>query len=317
MRYSDLLAVVYKRLAEEWGVAALVGGMCRLWPIDPRTGRPSRIPPMRSAISSSTTSWSSSRTSTTSASPTATGSSASPSTRSSPPRTSAPTSRRRAISTTCSTSSAGWHRAERHPAHRREPVPRPRAGQPVGLPSCWIYRRHAQEGFGATMDPGARPTPISASTRWPNSQKRTGGIPGGRLASGDAGAYAPHFGAQSGLASGSFDMTRRGMILTAIRRRGRCALRRSEPRPRRDLRAGGRGPVPVRVIARRADVVTDFGDARLWSETTRFDLRVSEVADPTAGRPDRHRRRGLCRSGRAGARPRAAGLDRGCGPAWS
>ena len=39
-------------------------------------------------------------------------------------------------------------------------------------------------------------------------------------------------------------------------------------------------PFPVRVIARRADAITDFGDARLWSETTRFDLRVSEVASP-------------------------------------
>jgi 2-haloalkanoic acid dehalogenase type II len=26
-----------------------------------------------------------------------------------------------------------------------------------GLASCWIYRRHADEGFGATMDPGERP----------------------------------------------------------------------------------------------------------------------------------------------------------------
>ncbi|RIA55223.1 haloacid dehalogenase type II [Dichotomicrobium thermohalophilum] len=26
-----------------------------------------------------------------------------------------------------------------------------------GLANCWIYRRHDQEGFGATMDPGARP----------------------------------------------------------------------------------------------------------------------------------------------------------------
>ena len=26
-----------------------------------------------------------------------------------------------------------------------------------GLATCWIYRRHAQEGFGATMDPGAMP----------------------------------------------------------------------------------------------------------------------------------------------------------------
>ncbi len=27
-----------------------------------------------------------------------------------------------------------------------------------GLATCWIYRRHDQEGFGATMDPGGRPT---------------------------------------------------------------------------------------------------------------------------------------------------------------
>ena len=39
----------------------------------------------------------------------------------------------------------------------------------------------------------------------------------------------------------------------------------------------------VRVIARRADAVTEFGEARLWSETTRFDLRVAEVADPRPG----------------------------------
>jgi len=27
----------------------------------------------------------------------------------------------------------------------------------VGLANCWIYRRHDQEGFGAAMDPGDRP----------------------------------------------------------------------------------------------------------------------------------------------------------------
>ena len=45
---------------------------------------------------------------------------------------------------------------------------------------------------------------------------------------------------------------------------------------------------------RPADVKTAFaaavdalfaGDARLWSETTRFDLRVSEGRHPEAGRP--------------------------------
>ena len=42
-------------------------------------------------------------------------------------------------------------------------------------------------------------------------------------------------------------------------------------------------PVSVRVVARRADAVTEFGGARLWSETTRFDLRVAEVANPRPG----------------------------------
>jgi hypothetical protein len=42
-------------------------------------------------------------------------------------------------------------------------------------------------------------------------------------------------------------------------------------------------PIPVRVVARRADAVTEFGDARLWSETTRLDLRVGEVANPRPG----------------------------------
>lgn len=42
-------------------------------------------------------------------------------------------------------------------------------------------------------------------------------------------------------------------------------------------------PFPVRVIARQADAITEFGEARLWSETTRFDVRVSEVAAPLPG----------------------------------
>jgi hypothetical protein len=42
-------------------------------------------------------------------------------------------------------------------------------------------------------------------------------------------------------------------------------------------------PIPVRVIARRADAVTEFGGGRLWSEATRLDLRVAEVADPRPG----------------------------------
>jgi hypothetical protein len=47
--------------------------------------------------------------------------------------------------------------------------------------------------------------------------------------------------------------------------------------------AEGGEPVLVRVVARRADAVTDFGDARLWSETTRLDLRVAEVPNPRPG----------------------------------
>lgn len=45
----------------------------------------------------------------------------------------------------------------------------------------------------------------------------------------------------------------------------------------------GGAPTPVRVIARRVDVISDFGDARLWSETTRIDVRISEVLNPRPG----------------------------------
>jgi hypothetical protein len=37
------------------------------------------------------------------------------------------------------------------------------------------------------------------------------------------------------------------------------------------------------VVTRRADEVTSFGDAQLWSETTRIDLRVAEVPNPRPG----------------------------------
>ncbi len=42
-------------------------------------------------------------------------------------------------------------------------------------------------------------------------------------------------------------------------------------------------PVLVRAVARRADAISDLGDARLWSETTRLDLRVAEVPSPRPG----------------------------------
>jgi hypothetical protein len=47
--------------------------------------------------------------------------------------------------------------------------------------------------------------------------------------------------------------------------------------------AEGGAPVLVRAVMRRADEVTNFGDARLWSETTRIDLRVIEVPNPRPG----------------------------------
>ncbi|SIT11844.1 hypothetical protein SAMN05421759_11774 [Roseivivax lentus] len=45
----------------------------------------------------------------------------------------------------------------------------------------------------------------------------------------------------------------------------------------------GGAPVLVRIVSRQADAITDFGDARLWSETTRIDLRVAEVFNPRPG----------------------------------
>ncbi|NGQ92879.1 hypothetical protein G5V65_18465 [Rhodobacter sp. HX-7-19] len=47
--------------------------------------------------------------------------------------------------------------------------------------------------------------------------------------------------------------------------------------------AEGGAPILVRIVARRADAVTDFGDTRLWSETTRIDLRVAEAPNPRPG----------------------------------
>ena len=47
--------------------------------------------------------------------------------------------------------------------------------------------------------------------------------------------------------------------------------------------ADGGTPVLVRVALRRADEITGFGEARLWSETTRIDLRTAEVPNPRPG----------------------------------
>jgi len=49
-------------------------------------------------------------------------------------------------------------------------------------------------------------------------------------------------------------------------------------------RAGVAAPgVPVRVIARRPDRVSEFGETRIVAETTMFDVRISEIAAPAAG----------------------------------
>ncbi len=45
----------------------------------------------------------------------------------------------------------------------------------------------------------------------------------------------------------------------------------------------GGAPMLVRIVSRQADAITEFGDARIWSETTRIDLRVSEVPAPRPG----------------------------------
>ena len=47
--------------------------------------------------------------------------------------------------------------------------------------------------------------------------------------------------------------------------------------------AEGGAPVLVRAVLRRPDDVTGFGEARLWSETTRLDLRTAEVPTPRPG----------------------------------
>jgi hypothetical protein len=47
--------------------------------------------------------------------------------------------------------------------------------------------------------------------------------------------------------------------------------------------AAGGSPQLVRVVTRRPDEVTGFGEGRLWSETTRLDLLVSEVSQPRPG----------------------------------
>ena len=48
-------------------------------------------------------------------------------------------------------------------------------------------------------------------------------------------------------------------------------------------RAQGSDPVTIRIMARRADQVLDFGDTRVHTGNVMFDVRVSEVTDPSPG----------------------------------
>jgi hypothetical protein len=47
--------------------------------------------------------------------------------------------------------------------------------------------------------------------------------------------------------------------------------------------AQGGVPTLVRAILRRPDDATGFGETRIWTETTRLDLRVAEVSAPGPG----------------------------------
>jgi hypothetical protein len=47
--------------------------------------------------------------------------------------------------------------------------------------------------------------------------------------------------------------------------------------------SNGGTPFLVRAVVRRPDELTNLGNARLWSETTRVDLRATEVANPRPG----------------------------------
>ena len=52
---------------------------------------------------------------------------------------------------------------------------------------------------------------------------------------------------------------------------------------RRSVAAAGGEPVTVRIVPRRGDAISEFGEARVWSETIRLDVRVSEIAEPRPG----------------------------------
>ena len=157
-RYSELLAVVYKRLAEEWGVPVGVGRMRRLRPLGPRLAglrRYRRGAPLSQAALQARD----------------------------------PVERRQRVLLVLQPQA---RRGVRRDLHRRGhrllqalaaqfrihagEACRPAASRrsdilhtaeslfhdhapanEFGLASCWIHRRHEQGGFGATMNPGKMP----------------------------------------------------------------------------------------------------------------------------------------------------------------
>lgn len=72
----------------------------------------------------------------------------------------------------------------------------------------------------------------------------------------------------------------------------------------------------MRIVARRADTITDFGDARLWSETTRVEGRLNKKGRAVASRSKTGRgadHRSDLPAGPAGETAEAAGPRAGCG----
>ena len=59
----------------------------------------------------------------------------------------------------------------------------------------------------------------------------------------------------------------------------------ADPNIARDVvyTAEGGAPALVRAVLRRPDDITGFGEARIWSETIRLDVRIAEVLTPRPG----------------------------------
>ena len=49
------------------------------------------------------------------------------------------------------------------------------------------------------------------------------------------------------------------------------------------LTGGAEPAVPIRLIRKAPDEVTGFGGTRVWSETIRADVMISQVAEPAPG----------------------------------